>query len=59
MNFLATLAKLPLGWTVACIAMSYIVIVLKRCDAIQEARLNDMKEQLAKLQELASKLGAI
>jgi len=52
-SLIQKLSELPLGWTVAVVCLGYIVVVLKRSDDIQEARLNDFKEVLSKYEELA------
>lgn len=59
MNFswIPSLTQFPLGWSVAVVAMGYIIAVLKRSDAIQESRLQDYKDMLAKYQDLCNKLG--
>jgi hypothetical protein len=57
LSFLTSLTQLPLGWTVAVVAMGYVIVVLKRSDSIQESRLSDYKEMLQKYQDLLSKLG--
>lgn len=51
------LAAFPLGWSVSIMALGYIIVVLKRSDAIQEARLSDYKDMLSKYTDLLSKMG--
>ena len=52
------LAAFPLGWSLFLAALGYIVVILKRCDVLQQARLDDYKLVLSRYEELVAKLGA-